>query len=411
MIDSEQWMDIKELYRQGLSQRQIAQQTGHSRNTVAKILGQNTPQTFKRVERQSALDPFKPYLKARWELYKLSGLRLHEDIKAQGFTGSLNVVQRYIKTLKDVQVASSRATVRFETAPGEQAQADWAHIGVVEGKKVYAFVMVLSFSRMLYVSFRHSMALPDLISCHQEAFSFFGGVPSKILYDNMAQVRQPFNKELHPLMADFAAHYGFAVKTHRPYRPRTKGKVERSVRFVEDNFLKGRAFVDFDDLMIQEQHWRVGANARTHATTGEKPMETLLREKLTPIKEFVPYVLAIRHERRIDVEGFVRVKGARYSTPPECVGKRVIVAVGEQSVTIRLGKAIIAEHRPVRAGESSSQREHIAAFWKLATAQPASAPKLNITAASVPTVEVRPLSRYEVFQDENSGIDEGADLR
>ena len=118
MIDWEQWMDIKELYRQGLSQRQIAQQTGRSRNTIAKILGQNIPQNFKTIERQSALDPFKPYLKARWELYQLSGIRLHEDIKAQGFTGSLNVVQRYIKTLKDAQVASTRATVRFETAPG-----------------------------------------------------------------------------------------------------------------------------------------------------------------------------------------------------------------------------------------------------------------------------------------------------
>ena len=404
MIDSEQWMDIKELNRQGISQRQIAQKTGLSRNTVAKILNQGIPQPFKKVERESALDLFKPYLKARWELYQLSGLRLHEEIKAQGFKGSVDVVQRYLKTLKDIQVASSRATVRFETAPGEQAQADWAHIGVIEGKKVYAFVMVLSFSRMLYVGFRHSMALPDLIACHQEAFEFFGGVPGKILYDNMAQVRQPYNKELHPLMADFAAHYGFAVKTHRPYRPRTKGKVERHVGFVEDNFIKGRAFVDFDDLVLQEQHWRRGANARTHATTGEKPVETLLREKLTPINDFVPYVLAIRHERKVDAEGFVRVKNSRYSTPPECVGKRVVVAVGEQSVTIRLGEAIIAEHRPVRAGESSSQKEHIAAFWKLATAQPRATPKLNITAASALTVEVRPLSRYEMFGDESRDL-------
>ena len=147
MIDSEQWMNIKELHRQGISQRQIASQSGLSRNTVAKILDQGVPQPFNKGERQSSLDSFKPYLKARWELYQLSGIRLHEEIKAQGFKGSVDIVQRYLKTLKDAQVASTRATVRFETAPGEQAQADWAHIGVVEGKKVYAFVMVLSFSR------------------------------------------------------------------------------------------------------------------------------------------------------------------------------------------------------------------------------------------------------------------------
>ena len=188
--------------------------------------------------------------------------------------------------------------------------------------------------------------------------------------------------------------------------------------FVEDNFLKGRAFIDFDDLVLQEQHWRRGANARVHATTGEKPVETLLREKLTPIHDFVPYVLAIRHERKVDVEGFVRVKGSRYSTPPECVGtgarrsmpgKRVIVAVGEQSVTIRLGDAIIAEHRPVRSGESSSQKEHISAFWKLAKAQPASTPKLNITAGSAPMVEARPLSGYQIYEADGQ-IYEASDI-
>lgn len=400
MIDSEQWMDIKELYRQGVSQRQIAKQTGLSRNTVAKILSQSTPQTFKKVDRSSALDPFKTYLKRRWELYQLSGHRLHQEIKAQGFNGSVDVVQRYLKTLKDAQVASGRATVRFETAPGEQAQVDWAHIGVIEGKKVYAFVMVLSFSRMLFVSFRHSMALPDLISCHQEAFAYFGGVPGKILYDNMAQVRQPYNKELHPLMADFAAHYGFAVKTHRPYRPRTKGKVERHIRFVEDNFLKGRAFADFDDLVAQEHHWRVGANARVHATTGEKPMETLLREKLTPVAEFVPYIFAARHERRVDAEGFVRIRGSRYSTPPESVGKRVVVTVGEQSVTIRLGEVIIAEHAVVRAGESSAKPEHLAAFWELTRIKPISAPKLDISQTTSPRVEIRSLTSYEQLLEE-----------
>ena len=241
-------------------------------------------------------------------------------------------------------------------------------------------------------------ALPELISCHQAAFEFFGGIPATILYDNMAQVRQPHNKELHPLMADFAAHYGFAVRTHRPYRPRTKGKVERAVRLLDDGFLRGRAFADLQDLIGQAQTWLATANTRVHATTGEKPAETHLREKLTPFQSFVPYVLAIRHERRVDAEGFVRVKGARYSTPPEMVGKRVIVAVGEQSVTIRLGEAIVAEHRPVRPGESSAQREHVASFWKLARATPTPVPKMDLTRERIPQVEICPLSRYEVFE-------------
>jgi transposase len=401
VIDSEQWMDIKELHRQGMSQRKIAQRTGHSRNTIAKVLGQSTPEPFHKPEpRPSTLDPFKPYLQERYRLYRLSGVRLHEEIVAQGFSGSVDIVQRYLKTLKEQQVASARATVRFETAPGEQAQADWAQVGMVQNSKVYAFVLVLGFSRMCFVAFTHSMALPDLLRCHQQAFAYLGGVPAKILYDNMAQVRVPHSKELHPLMADFAAHYGFAVKTHRPYRPRTKGKVERSVRFVEDNFLKGRAFANFADLAAQGRQWLDKANQRVHATTGERPIDTLGREKLTPIGSFVPYVLAQRHERRVDAEGFVRVQHARYSVPPQFVGKRVIVAVGEQQVTVRLGETIIAEHRPVAPGQSAVDAQHIAAFWKLATQQPVSAGCVTpmnaaLSPVAAPAVEVRPLAVYE----------------
>jgi transposase len=398
VIDSEQWMDIKELHRQGMSQRKIAQRTGHSRNTVARILGQNAPQTFHKPERPSTLDPFKPYLQERYRLYQLSGVRLHEEIVAQGFCGSVDIVQRYLKTLKEQHRASTRATVRFETAPGEQAQADWAQVGTIEGNKVYAFVLVLGFSRLCFVAFTHSMTLPDLLRCHQEAFAYLGGVPAQILYDNMAQVRLPHSKQLHPLMADFAAHYGFAVRTHRPYRPRTKGKVERSVRFVEDNFLKGRAFTDFADLAAQGRHWLEKANQRVHATTGERPIDTLLREKLTPIGSFVPYVLALRHERRVDAEGFVQVQRARYSVPPQFVGERVVVAVGEQQVTVRLGETIIAEHRPVPAGQSAVDAQHVAAFWKLAT-QPIPArgvaPMNGALSAAAAVVEVRPLSVYE----------------
>lgn len=205
-------MDIKELHRQGLSHRQIAKITGHTRNTVAKVLSQETPASYPKREVASKLDPFKVYLKQRYEAFGLSGVRLLEEIQAQGFTGSLDIVQRYLKTLKDQQRVVGRATVRFETPPGHQAQVDWAEIGPLEGRKVYAFTMVLGFSRMVFVTFTWDQKLPTLIRCHQEAFAFFGGIPASILYDNMAQVRVPRTRELHPLMADFAAHHGFAVK-------------------------------------------------------------------------------------------------------------------------------------------------------------------------------------------------------
>ena len=162
MIGSEQWMEIKDLHRQGVSQRRIAEITGHSRNTVARALLQRTPQPFGRTSRRSVLDPFKPYLTERYEAFGLSSVRLLEEVQAQGYTGSLNLVQRFVKTLRDERIGSAKKTVRFETAPGEQAQADWAEVGMLpNGQKVYAFLMVLGFSRMLYVAFTLSMALPS----------------------------------------------------------------------------------------------------------------------------------------------------------------------------------------------------------------------------------------------------------
>ncbi len=108
MIRLEQWMDIKHLQRQGLSQREIARQTGLSRSTVAKILNQPAPRPFQKPVRKSSLDPYKPYLTQRWQQYRLSGVRLLEEIKAQGYGGSLDVVQRFLKTLKEEQTVRTQ---------------------------------------------------------------------------------------------------------------------------------------------------------------------------------------------------------------------------------------------------------------------------------------------------------------
>ncbi len=393
MIQPETWMDIQDLHRQGLSQRQIARRTGHSRNTIAKLLAQKTPQPVHTPSRPSCLDPYKPYLQARWQAYALSALRLLEEIRAQGYTGSINLIQRFVKSLKAQQVASAKATVRFETAPGQQAQADWAYVGVVEGVKVYAFIMVLSFSRMLYVEFTKSMDMATLIGCHQKAFAFFGGVPARVLYDNMAQVRQP-NGQLNACFADVSAHYGFATKTHRPYRPRTKGKVERVVDYLKDNFLNGRAFAGFEDLCTQGSLWQEKANTRHHATTGERPIDLLAREKLAPIAQVAPYVLARRYERTVDAEGFVHLQRARYSVPPEYVGQAVVVIQKERRIQVRLGDTLLAEHPQGQPGACLADPQHVAAMWQQSlTRSPQPLPHAVFTPADV--VGVPPLSVYE----------------
>ena len=257
--------------------------------------------------------------------------------------------------------------MRFESPPGKQAQADWAYCGRFtdpDGKPypVYAFVIVLGFSRMLYVEFTRSMHVSELIRCHKNAFAFFGGWPQEILYDNMKQVR--LNVEtLQPQFADFARHYNIAIKTHRVRRPRTKGKVERMVHYVKDAFLNGLSFHGLDDLNTQARHWLAHtANVRLHATTNERPVDLWPREGLSALASVAPYPVLDLLPRKAGFDGFVRFQGSRYSLPPEHAGKPVLIGHSEHRVVIRVADMIVAEHAPAtRSGSCIADPTHLIA--------------------------------------------------
>lgn len=394
-------MQIKDLHGQGHSIRSVARMTGASRNTVRRVLRPPTSTLPQKRGRKSGLEPFKDYLRERYLNTGLSGVRLHEEIKSMGYRGAVDAVQRFLQPLDAQRAALGRATVRFETPPGEQAQVDWAEAGSYldeesRRRKVYAFVMILSFSRMLYVEWTTRMHLTELIGCHQRAFAFFGGWTRRILYDNMKQVRLS-PTEWNPLMMDFLAHHGITPSTHRPYRPRTKGKVERAIRYLKENFLLGRTFIDLADLRAQGQHWQAEvANVRIHATTRERPCDLFSSEALIPRSSISEYRLSTRVERLVDTEGFVRLKGSRYSVPPTAVGQRVIVEQGEQRILVRLGEVIIAEHLPAtRHGECRAHPEHVAEMWRLAFARTIVPRARESAPLFQPPVAERPLSVYE----------------
>jgi transposase len=412
MLTVEEWMDVQMLARQGHSQRQIAALTGYSRNTVAKILAEPAPTPFRKPSRSSKLDPFKPYLDRRFRQYPLSAVRLLAEIRPMGYHGSIDLLRRYLRTLQAPDRARAQASVRFETPPGLQAQVDWAHCGRFSDPdghplSIYAFVMVLSFSRMLYLEFTATMELPVLLRCHQNAFAFFGGWPAELLYDNMKQVKLtpgphgPWN----PLFLDFVHHYGITPRVCRVRRPRTKGKVERIVGYVRDNFLAGRSFSGWDDLHGQGRNWLTHtANVRTHATTQKRPIDLLEAEQLTNLASILPYRLCQTFVRTVDVEGFVHLEGSRYSTPPEHVGQPVLVERGENRITIRRGERVIAEHpRATHRGECVVDRAHVAAFWQLAMPKGGSGsasteprPPRRVAVSFADGVEQTPLSVYEV---------------
>jgi transposase len=371
VLKLEEWMDIRSLHKEGHSIKAIARMTGRSRNTIRRVLREAGFTGFRKPQRASCLDSYKPYLHDRYEECGLSAVRLLPEIQAMGYTGSLATLRRYLHSLKPEQERLRKLTVRFETPPGKQSQVDWAYCGRFPDPAghllpVYVFVLVLSFSRMLYVEFTSSMKLPVLMRCHLNAFDFFGGWTREILYDNMKQIRLAPG-ELHPWFVDFAAHYGFAIKTHRVRRPRTKGKVERMVHYVKDAFLNGRSFGDLVDLNAQGRHWLANtANCRVHATTKQRPVDLWKQEQLTALASTARYPLCEFVSRKAGFDGFVRFQRSRYSLPPEYAGQSVLIGQREQHIVIRSRDLILAEHRPAqKAGETVADPAHVAALWKL----------------------------------------------
>ena len=234
---------IHELRAEGLSISAIARRTGLDRKTVRRHLeaGITAPSYGPRPVRGSALGPYRDYLKARVEAYPgLSARRLLRELHRQGYGGSYTTLTDYLRTVRPPPQAGFER--RFETAAGKQAQVDFAQFKVnfrcepQVTRVVWLFSMVLGCSRYLFGRFVWRQTLDVVVRCHIEAFTEFGGTPEQVLYDRMKTAvlgePEPGAIVYHPTLLALAAHYGFRPKACRPYRAKTKGKVERPYRYV-----------------------------------------------------------------------------------------------------------------------------------------------------------------------------------
>jgi len=288
-------MEIRILSKQGKSIREIKRITGHSRNTIRKFLRSSAePGYKKRTKRPGKLDPFKGFLEERMKAalpHRLPATVLTQEIRNLGFTGSERLVRLFLATLHPAK--NPEPVVRFETEPGKQMQADWCELR--KGKDpLYAFVATLGFSRDAFVMFTKSQCFDALRECHEEAFSFFGGVPLEVLYDNMKTVvleRNAFGEgqhRFHPGLWDVAKHFGFMPRLCKPYRAKTKGKVERFNRYLRYSFyypllsrLKQAGLnLDVATANIEVRKWLDEvANCRIHGETNERPCDRLEIER------------------------------------------------------------------------------------------------------------------------------------
>jgi transposase len=397
---------IKEMYRKGISISEIARQTGHDRKTVRKAI--NGELMVERKPTQTArprkLDAYTAYLQQRISEGVYNARKLYREIQERGYTGGVTQVILYVQPFRLPR--QERATVRFETQPGQQAQVDWGSFRYERPdggeKSLYCFVMTLGWSRAMYVEFTIQGDTASFIRCHLHAFAYFGGVPREMLHDNLksAVIRREADGtvQFNERYLDFALATGFVPKPHRPYRPQTKGKVESGVRYVEGNFWTGLHFEDVEDINAQARVWLdTVANLRVHGTTGERPFDRLPHEHLPPLPDR-PFDTSIISYRRAGRDCLVRYQNNSYSVPAAWAGRMLLVKETEDRRILLFNAAgeLVAEHDLLHGHHQWSVNPAHYAGLPAAVSRP---PRVHLAfqagpGLAIPEVEQRPLSVY-----------------
>jgi transposase len=312
--------------------------------------------------RPSKLDPHKDYIVKRLtELPDLTATRLMLELRDRGLQIGYSSVKRYVAQVRTPR--ARKAFLRIEVDPGEQAQVDWGSFGHwrVGGTRrpLSVFSMVMSWSRAMFIDFSLDQQMETFCRMHRRALEFFGGVPRRIVYDNLKSVvlhHVGSTVQFNPRFLAFAGHYLFEA-TAAPVRyPQFKGRVEASIKYIRHSFFYGRSFASFDDLRAAAGRWRDDiANQRIHGTTRERPAERLIveRPRLRALPER-PFDTDIVVPLIVSKEARVRFDSNSYSVPPDFVGKSVILRADDHRVRVLADGVEIAAHT-----RSWDKRRHV----------------------------------------------------
>jgi transposase len=349
VISEEELMDARALARQGYTYAEIGRLLGRDWRTVKRYLETGAQPVYRRRRMPSMLDEFKPLID-QW-LAATPGLlatRIHQDlVRDYGFEGSYNTVRRYVERSRPRP--TPRASERFETRPGHQAQVDWSHeepIRTSSGLELplYCFHMVLGHSRDSFCALTGSQDLVTFWACHRAAFRHFGGVPRELLYDRTKTVvRTHVGRErglgenvFHPEALASAHHYGFSLRLCKAYRPQTKGKVESDVPYVRERLLRAHTFMGYEHANRAWASWNEDvARQRVHGTHGEVVQVRAERDRaaLGPLPP-APYLVVERTTRVVARDGLLSFEGRRYAVPDARPGERVELVLGPEEIEI-----------------------------------------------------------------------------
>jgi transposase len=352
MIDYHCFCQIKDLHvRQGLNASQIAKALALDPRTVSYWLAQDHFRARKPRQVPSKLNPFKAQIVHLLERYPYSAAQVFQRLREQGFDGGYSLVKAYVRTVRPKR---QPAFLKLAFAPGECAQVDWGSFGSVPvgqtSRRLSFFVMVLCYSRMLYVECTVSQTMEHFLACHQHAFEFFGGIPDKMMVANLksAVLKRALGEApvFNPTYLDFARHNGFTITPCNVGKGNEKGRVENGVGYVKKNFLAGLELPDFSALTPAARQWLdTVANVRVHSETRQQPVQAWHTERpsLRPLP-LQPFDIATVAQVRASRQFRITLETNRYSVPAHYAGQVLTLKTYPDRLCLYHGDQLIARH-------------------------------------------------------------------
>jgi transposase len=350
MLDRGIVFEIHRLKHLGLKNTKIAQDLGINRDTVSLYLRKPERRPAVR-KRSSKLDPFKPFIDGILKEHPgVPGAVIFLRLRERGYTGGITILTDYLRSKKR-EPSSHKAFIRFESDPGRQMQIDWGHFGVLEygnaKRRLSAFVIIESYSRMLYVEFTHSQKQALLHRCLLNAFAFFGGTPQELLVDNMISAvieRHGPLIRFNDAFLDFLRPLRINPVACNVRSPQEKGKVERSIGYLRQSFWPLREIHTLADANAQVRRWLDEvANVRVHGGTGDKPAERFKGVRLRPLPEHLPECFETLSVF-VHKDFAVRFDGNDYTVPPWTVGKSLLLKADNDAIRIFHKDKAVAAH-------------------------------------------------------------------
>jgi transposase len=352
MIDYETYCKIKDCHeRQQLTIAQTARALGLHAETVAKWVRCAQYHARQSVSRSSRLDPFKERIVSLLERHPYSAQQIFQRLREDGYAGGPTIVKDYVRRVRPVR---REAFLKLSFAAGECAQLDWGEYGSIgvggTRRRLSFFVMVLCYSRLLYVEFTVSQTMEHFLAAHEHAFAVFGGCPTRLMLDNLrSAVLSRLVGEapvFNPRYLDFARHWGFDISACSVGKGNEKGRVENGVGYVKKNFLNGLELLDFSAVNPAAQLWLdTIANVRIHGETHRRPVDLFKQEQalLRPLNP-AAYDSGRIQSQRASPQFRIALDSNHYSVPAQFANQRVSVKAYPDRVCIYHQEQLIARH-------------------------------------------------------------------